>query len=92
MKLLIKGTLVDRGRAGSLDNCLEDLPSLVGRRISLGNPDYALILDRVEERLVAFRFIRFDDANILTLRIGQSYEFQTEGNAFEYRIRFALEE
>ena len=92
MKLIINGTLLDRGNSAPLDSCFEDLPSLVGRRLSLGNPDNALIIDQVETRRILFRFVRFEVADSLSLRIGESYQFETSGNAYSFRIRFALEE
>ena len=90
MKLRIEGKIVDRGHGASFDERIENFE--IGKRIGLGNADNALVIDKVEGRRIVLRFIRFETVDTLTLRIGESYEFHTEGNAYEFGVRLSLGE
>ena len=92
MKLLIQGTIHERGAFAPFESAKEDLPSLKGKRIGLPIPDTYLEILEVKERSLRFRFIRFEEADELLLRFDESHEFTHEGNAFGYKIKFQLAE
>lgn len=90
MKLRIEGKIVDRGHGAYFDDQIENFE--IGKRIGLGSADNALVIDKVEARKIVLRFIRFETVDTLTLRIGESYEFHTEGNAYEFGVCLSLGE
>ena len=92
MRLHIIGNIIDQGRYAAIDENWVNPAERLGQRANLTSPDTAVTIDVVEPRRIAFRFIRFDVIDTLSLRIGESYEFRTVGNAYEMTVRFVLEE
>ena len=92
MKLLIQGTIHERGAFAPFESAKEDLPSLKGKRIGLSIPDTYLEILEAKEASLRFRFIRFEEGDELFLRFDESHEFTHEGNAFGYQIKFQLAE
>ena len=92
MKLRITGNIADTGRYAVIDDTWDDLQERLGKRCIVGTPDYAITLEALEPRRIVFRFIRYETVDTLSIRVGESYEYHTAGNAFEFKVRFALEE
>lgn len=91
MKLTIHGSIHELGRYAKFDNVHEDLPSLVGKRITQAVPDTAILIKEVGEGFVVFDYIRFRDAEEVSLHLGEEKSFSHEGNAYGYEVHFALE-
>ncbi|MBO4541309.1 MAG: hypothetical protein J5736_04965 [Bacilli bacterium] len=92
MKLVVTGSIHERGNAAPFESVLENLASRIGERIRLPIPDTHLQLLEAQERAVRFLFLRFEEGDRLFLRLGETHEFTHEANAYGYRIKFELTE
>lgn len=92
MKLLIQGSIVDRGNHASFSNTHDDLPALSGKRFALAVSDAAAEIEEIRPYSIRLALYRGSEVDRIHLGVGDSIEFHHEGNAYVYTLKFLLTE
>ena len=93
MKLRVFGSVHEFDRFAKFDTTNEDLPSAVGKKTPLACPDTYISIQKIEEKQIALFFYHgLDGYDEITLKLGEPYDYEYEGNAFGYDLHFELME